>query len=139
MKAATLFLLRLTTGALLIIWGALKVMAPNVSVSVSDRYYSGALSAEALQTPLGIAQCLLGLAVILGLLRVIVYPVQAIVLGLGLAAIWQYIADPFGLYLLDEDTRQILFFPSSTVFIASLIMLAFKEDDRWTLDGVFGK
>ena len=136
MKSITLFFLRLTTGLLLVIWGAIKLAAPQAAIAVSDKYYSSALSAETLQTPLGAAQILLGALVILGVFRNIVYPLQAIVLGLGLAAIWKYILDPLGLYLLTEETRQVLFFPSSTVFIASLVLLAFKDDDRLSLGGL---
>ncbi|MEL7485697.1 MAG: hypothetical protein AAGJ87_00620 [Pseudomonadota bacterium] len=133
MKAATLLLLRLTTGLLLTIWGAIKLTAPNMSIAVSDRYYSSVLSGEAMQTPLGASQILLGVLVILGVFRAVVYPVQALVLGLSVVAIWKYIADPLGLYLLTEQTRQVLFFPSSTVFAASLVLLAFKADDRLSL------
>lgn len=136
MKALTLLLLRLTTGILLIIWGLVKINAPEVSASISDKYYFGLISTADLQMPLGVAQALLGAAVVLGIFRNIVYPLQAIVLGIGAAAIWQYILDPLGLYLLTEETRQLLFFPSSTVFAASLVLLAFKDEDRLSLGGM---
>ena len=57
-------------------------------------------------------------------------------LVVGALAIWQYLIDPLGLYLLDEETRQILFFPSTTVAIASLIMIVFKSDDHIALDNL---
>lgn len=136
MKSLLLLLLRITTGALLVIWGLIKVMAPAAAIGVSNKYYGGLISAEALQPILGWAQITLGALVILGLLRVIVYPLQAVVLVVGAAAIWQYLVDPLGLYLLDEETRQVLFFPSTTVAIASLIMLAFKSDDTLALDSI---
>ena len=136
MKSLLLLLLRFTTGALLIIWGLIKVMAPAAAIGVSNKYYGGLISAEALQPILGWAQVALGAFVILGLLRVIVYPLQAVVLVVGAAAIWQYLVDPLGLYLLDQETRQVLFFPSTTVAVASLIMLAFKSDDTIALDSV---
>jgi len=139
MKALLLLALRVTTGLLLVIWGLIKAMAPEVSQSVSDRYYDGILSMEALQFPLGAAQIILGVLVILGLARMITYPLQALVLVVGAGAIWQYIADPMGLYLLTEETRNVLFFPSSTVAIASLILLAFKEYDILALDKLFDR
>ncbi|MEK7265484.1 MAG: hypothetical protein AAB227_05225 [Pseudomonadota bacterium] len=134
MKPVLLFALRLTTGALLIIWGLIKAGAPQTAIHVSDKYYSGVLSAEALQAPMGWAQIGLGALVMLGLARRIVYPLQAAVLLIGAAAIWKYLADPLGLYLLTEETRQVLFFPSTTVAVASLILLAFKGDDLLSLD-----
>ena len=73
--------------------------------------------------------------VILGIFRQIVYPLQALVLGAGAMAIWKYLLDPLGLYLLTEETRQVLFFPSSTVFAASIILLAFKDYDTLSLGG----
>jgi putative oxidoreductase len=139
MKALLLLALRITTGALLILWGSIKAFAPETAIHVSDKYYSGALSDGALQTPMGLAQIVLGALVILGLLRRITYSVQAIVLVVGAAAIWKYIADPLGLYLMTEETRQVLFFPSTTVAIASLILLAFLDEDGLSLDRLLFK
>lgn len=136
MKALTLFLMRLTTGLLLIIWGAIKINAPETTVRISDTYYKGFLSETSLLTPLGGAQILLGALVILGVFRQIVYPIQAIVLGIGAVAIWQHILDPLGLYLVEESARRTLFFPSSTVFAASLVIMAFKEYDGLSLGAI---
>lgn len=137
LKPILLLALRTTTGALLIIWGLIKAQAPQTAIHVSDKYYSGVLSAEALQTPMGWAQIALGALVVLGLARRIAYPLQAAVLLIGAAAIWKYLLDPLGLYFLTEETRQVLFFPSTTVAVASLILLAFKGDDRLALDSAF--
>ncbi len=136
MKSTLLLALRVSTGALLIIWGLIKAKAPEAAIGVSDKYYSGLLSAEALQGPLGWGQALLGVLVILGVLRAVTYPLQAAVLVIGAAAIWKYLVDPLGLYLLNEETRQVLFFPSTTVAVASLILLAFRSDDRLALDRI---
>ncbi len=134
MKALLLLLLRATTGLLLVIWGLIKVRAPESAIGVSDKYYGGMISAEALQPILGWGQIALGAFVILGLLRIVAYPLQALVLVVGAAAIWPYLADPLGLYLLDREASKVLFFPSTTVAVASLIMLAFKSDDGLALD-----
>ncbi|MBC7830619.1 MAG: hypothetical protein H7Y62_01195, partial [Hyphomicrobium sp.] len=37
-------------------------------------------------------------------------------------------------YLLDRESSQILFFPSITVAAATLVLIAFRNDDRWSLD-----
>jgi uncharacterized membrane protein YphA (DoxX/SURF4 family) len=138
MKALALLLLRASTGALLMIWGMIKVAAPEAAIGVSDKYYQGLLSAKDIQTGLGAAEIVLGALVILGLFRAIVYPLQTVVLGLGVAAIWKYIADPFGMYLLTRETAQVLFFPSTTVFAATLILLAFKDYDTLSADRLRG-
>lgn len=134
MKAALLLALRATTGALLIIWGAMKILEPAHAITVSDKFYENLLSAQTLQMPLGIAEIALGVLVILGLFRRFAYPAQALVLCAGALAIWQYLLDPLGLWLLTPETRIYLFFPSTTVAVASLIMLAFKEHDTIALD-----
>ncbi|HAH10043.1 MAG TPA: hypothetical protein DCL54_18140 [Alphaproteobacteria bacterium] len=139
MKALTLLLLRVTTGALLCIWGFIKIGAPDAAIGVSNKYYNGLLSAKELQMGLGIAEIVLGVLVVAGLFRRVVYPLQAVVLGLGLAAIWKYIADPFGMYLLTRETSQVLFFPSTTVFAATLIILAFREYDTLSADNALGR
>lgn len=138
MKAIALLLLRVTTGALLTIWGFIKIAAPEAAIGVSDKYYQGYLSAKDIQMALGGAEIALGVLVILGLFRTIAYPLQTLVLGLGLAAIWKYIADPFGMYLLTRETAQVLFFPSTTVFAATLILLAFREYDTLSADHMRG-
>jgi putative oxidoreductase len=134
MKAASLAFLRVSTGLLLIIWGLIKVAAPDAAIHVSDTYYAGMLSMQSLQTPLGVAEAVLGLLVVLGLFRPIVLPLQALVLVVGAAAIWRYLLDPLGLYLLTEETRQVLFFPSLGIAAASLVSWAFCDEDRFVLD-----
>lgn len=138
-KALALLALRITTGILLVMWGAIKIGSPEAAIRVSNTYYHNLLSASALQMPLGIAQAALGVFVILGLARRLTYPLQVIVLGLGTAAIWKYLVDPLGLWLLTEETRKPLFFPSSTVFVATIILLLYKADDRLALDSLFGR
>ncbi|WP_372572280.1 hypothetical protein [Ruegeria jejuensis] len=136
MKSALLLALRLSTGLLLVIWGLIKAIAGETAIEVSDKFYGGALSAQNLQAILGWAEVVLGLLIILGLFRKITYSIQAIILVGGALAIWKYILDPFGMYLVDEASRQVLFFPSFTVAVGSLILLAFMSEDRIALDRI---
>ena len=80
---------------------------------------------------------MIGLLVCLGLFRRYVYPAQAVILCAGALAIWKYLLDPFGLYLLNAESRQVLFFPSLAVAAATLVLLAFRSDDRLSLDAKF--
>ena len=136
MKAYTLLFLRITTGLLIAIWGLIKILSPQIAAKVSDKYYGGAISSDALQMPLGFLQALFGVVIILGVFRKVIYPLQSIFLGFGLLAIWKHIFDPLGLYLLTPATSQVLFFPSLTVFAATLILIAFKEDDVISWDAI---
>ena len=84
--------------------------------------------------PWGIFQIAVGTLVILGLFRRIVYPLQAAILCIGALAIWKYLLDPFGMYLLSREDSQLLFFPSLCLAAATLVILAFRDDDRLALD-----
>ena len=76
MKALSLLLMRIGTGLLLMIWGAIKIMAPEVAIGVSDKYYGSVVSQDMLQMPWGLLQVVVGLAVVLGIFRKIVYKVS---------------------------------------------------------------
>ena len=135
MKSLTLFLLRLSTGLLMVVWGLIKIQSPQAAIGVSNKYYGGTISADALQMPLGALQVLVGILVIAGIFRRIVYPIQAVWLVLGAVTIWRYILDPFGLYLFaSSEEAQVLFFPSFTVAIAAIILLVYRDDDDWSVD-----
>ena len=138
MKAFSLLLLRVTTGVLLIVWAMVRLGGTEHAIAISDKYYYGLASTETIQYALGGPQLLLGLAVVLGLFRRLVYPIQAVVLFVGAAAVWPSLLDPLGL-IFGEDNVNILFFPSTTVFAATLILLAFRGDDRLSLDVMLGR
>ena len=132
MRALILLLLRASTGLLLIIWGLPRVFTPELGQKLSDTFYMGLFNGQLLHQAMGATEAILGLLVILGLFRKYTYPLQAIVLGFGLFTILPYIVDPHGIWLVDEP--KTLFFPSTTVFIATLVMLLFKSEDRYALD-----
>ncbi len=133
-KAASLLLLRIGTGFLLILWGALRVISPAAGPGLATKYYGGFLNVQSLQVAFGVAEVVIGLLVIAGLWRRIAYMLQALILIPGALLLWRFLLDPMGLYLLDKESSQILFFPSITVAAATLVLLAFCDEDRWSLD-----
>ena len=133
-KAASLLLLRIGTGLLLILWGALRVMSPAAGPGLANKYYSGFLDLQGLQIGFGVAEVVIGLLVVIGLFRRVSYLLQAVILVPGALILWRYLLDPMGIYLLDKETSQILFFPSITIAAATLVLLAFRDEDRWSLD-----
>ncbi|MEO8141227.1 MAG: hypothetical protein ABI617_01065 [Sphingomicrobium sp.] len=133
-KAASLLLLRIGTGLLLILWGALRVISPAAGPGLSNKYYGGFLDVQSLQIGFGAAEVITGLLVVVGLFRRISYALQAFILVPGAIVLWRYLLDPMGMYLLDRESSQILFFPSITIAAATLVLLAFQDDDRWSLD-----
>ncbi len=137
MKSGLLLALRASTGLLLIIWGSLRAFSPERGVGLADKYYGGAVNTETIQAAFGWGEIALGVFVILGLFRIVAYPLQALILVGGVFPIWKHILDPLGNYLFAADERaNILFFPSTTVAIATLIILAFREYDTLSLDRV---
>ncbi len=133
-KAASLLLLRIGTGLLLVLWGGLRVMSPAAGPGLATKYYGGFLDLQGLQITFGVAEVIIGLLVVVGLFRRISYLLQALILVPGALVLWRYLLDPMGLYLLDKESSQILFFPSITIAAASLVLLAFRDEDRWSLD-----
>jgi len=136
MKAITLLLLRLSTGVYLILWGLMKLRAKDMAVGVSEKYYNGLLSADIVNYAVGGLEVLVGVLVVLGLMRSIAYAGQVVFYLIGAAAIIKNLIDPFGLYL--AESAKLTFFPSWTLLFASLIIIAFKEYDEYSLDAKRG-
>ena len=133
-KAASLLLLRIGTGLLLVLWGALRVFSPNAGPGLANKYYGGFLDLQSLQIGFGVAELIIGLLVLVGLFRRISYTLQALILVPGAFVLWRDLLDPMGMYLLDKESSQILFFPSITIAAATLVLLAFRDEDRWSID-----
>lgn len=136
MKAKSLLFLRVSTGLLLLVWGLVRVAEPGIGAHVSEKYYAGLGAAHTVQLVWGAALLVVGTLTIAGLWRRIVYPAQAVVLVFGALSIWKYLLDPFGMWLLSREDSQILFFPSLTVAAASIVLLAFVDEDSLSIDAV---
>jgi len=109
-------------------------MSPAAGPGLATKYYSGFMGMQAIQIAFGVIEILIGVLVVLGLLRRFAYPLQALILVPGALMLWRYLLDPMGVYLLDRASSQILFFPSITVAAATLVLIAFHDEDRWSLD-----
>lgn len=136
-KAISLFLLRFSTGMYLVLWGIHKFTNVTQAIGLSDRFYGGLTSTEALMPVIGGLQIILGLLVILGLVRSISYMAQLAWYVIGLVPIIGYILDPFAAYLV--ETSHLTWFPSTTLLFASMIIIVFKESDTISLDHKRGK
>lgn len=132
MKAVTLLLLRLSTGIYLILWGLVKLQSKDMAVGVSDKYYGGLLSADIVNYGVGAIEVIIGVLVVLGLMRSIAYAGQIVFYLIGALAIIVNLVDPFGMYL--AEGAKLTFFPSWTLLFASLVIVAFKEYDSYSLD-----
>lgn len=133
-KALSLLFLRISTGLLCVIWGFIRIAEPKAGIGVNSKYYNGILASETAQYVWGAFLMIVGLLTILGLLRRYAYPLQAGILCVGALAIWKYLLDPLGMYLLTRETSQVLFFPSLGMAAATLVLIAFRRDDAYALD-----
>ncbi len=131
MKAWTLLFLRISLGWLLVIWGADKIFNAEHGVAVANKFYFGFLASERLLPIAGILQILLGLAVVAGLFRRWVYPVQILFNAASLLAVFASVIDPWGWFI--EGTNA-LFYPSLIIFAGSLLLIAYRDEDKLALD-----
>ncbi len=139
LKQFSLSFLRVATGLLLIIWGVVRLGAPEAGAGVSTTYYGGIGASTTVQYAWGAALVVIGTLVVVGLFRRFALPAQAVVLCCGALAIIKYLVDPLGMWLLSQEDSQLLFFPSLALAAASLLLVALRDDDRWTLDNRFGQ
>ncbi|MCH4562408.1 DoxX family protein [Halomonas sp. EGI 63088] len=130
-KIASLLLLRVSLGGLLLVWGVNKILNVDHSRAIAENFYSEVLASGTLLPLAGAGQILIGLLVIIGLARRWVYPLQLLLNGASLLAVSASVIDPWGWFL--EGTN-VLFYPSLIIFAGSLVVMAFREEDRFALD-----
>lgn len=131
MKIWTLLLLRVSLGWLLVIWGADKVFNVEHGMAVANKFYFGFLAAESAMRVAGALQMLVGLAVVLGFARRLVYPLQVLLNSASLLAVMQSVIDPWSWVF---EGSNALFYPSLIIFAASLLLIAYSDEDKWVLD-----
>ena len=122
-QARALLALRISLGLLMVVWGADKLVNPAHGMRVAERVYFGLPSPRALMPLLGIAQCALGVLVMLGVRQRVTLTALALITGLTLAGVWRSIIDPWGWYLPGTNA---LFFPSLIIFVGTLVLRAFR-------------
>lgn len=131
MKAWTLLALRLSCGLLMVWWGLDKLVNVEHGVAVAERFYLGIGTAPAFLQFFGVFQTLLGVAVMLGWRRRLLYPPLAAIAGVTAAGVWRSILDPWGWWL---GRTNALFYPSLIILAAVLVLMAFRAEDRLALD-----
>ena len=127
MKPWSLLLARLSLGLLMLIWGVDKLVNVKHGLTVSEHFYLGAFTSAALLQAFGVAQMALGVLILLGVARRFAYPALLAVTGATLLGVWKSVVDPWGWYL---EGANVLFYPSLIIFAASLVLWAFRDEDR---------
>jgi len=130
MKIWTLLLLRVSLGWLLVIWGADKVFNVEHGMAVANKFYFGFLAVESALQVAGVLQILVGLAVVVGFARRWVYPLQVLFNVASLLAVMQSVIDPWSWVF---EGSNPLFYPSLIIFAGSLLLIAYRDEDKWVL------
>ncbi|BFN28268.1 doxX protein [Pseudomonas sp. SCT] len=131
MKTWSLLFLRASLGWLLVIWGADKAFNPEHGMAIANKYYFGFLAMENALRLGGVLQMLVGVAIVVGFARRWVYPVQVLLNGASLLAVMQSVIDPWGWVF---EGSNVFFYPSLVIFASSLLLIAFRDQDRMVLD-----
>ena len=131
MKRWGLFLLRLTTGWLLVLWGIDKFQNVAHGQAVAETFYFGIGTQAVVQQIFGGIEILLGALVMLGLQRRRVYPVMLVVLAFTAIGVWKSIIDPWGWFL---DGSNVLFYPSAIIAAGALLLWGTIDEDGMALD-----
>ncbi len=133
MKRWGLFLLRVTMGWLLVLWGIDKLQNVAHAQAVAETYYFGIGTQVMVQQIFGVLETLLGAMVILGRHRRRLYPVMLVVLLFTSIGVWKSIVDPWGWFL---DGSNVLFYPSAIIAAGALLLWGTIEEDELALDAI---
>jgi len=135
MRAAALLLLRLSLGLLMVFWGLDKIVNVAHGVAVAETFYLGLVTAPGALRIFGGFQVVIGLLIVLGWMSRITYPVLLAITGVTLLGVWRSVVDPWGWAL---EGSNVLFYPSLIIFAGSLVLWAFRAEDRWAIDSKRG-
>jgi uncharacterized membrane protein YphA (DoxX/SURF4 family) len=130
-KAWSLFLLRVSTGLLLVFWGLDKLVNVEHSVRVAERFYLGVGATTWFLNAFGVIEILLGILVVVGKWRRLAYPAMLAIFTVSGLSVWKSIVDPWGWVF--EGTNA-LFYPSLIILAGALVLWGFREQDTIALD-----
>ncbi|MFI8479609.1 DoxX family membrane protein [Pseudomonas sp. NPDC078700] len=136
MKKWSLLLLRISLGWLLVIWGIDKVVNVEHGVAIANKFYMGMFAVDNLIQAGGLMQVLVGLLVVLGLMRRLIYPILLLLNTATLVAVAQSVIDPWSWFFAGSNA---LFYPSLIIFAGSLVVMAWRNEDRFALDTLTAK
>ena len=129
--ALWLLILRLGLGGFLLVWGLEKLMIPARTVRIYDFYYGFALDTS-MAPLLGLAQCLIVLAMMAGLWRRWSYGFAVLIHAYSTVATWRQIIDPWGLVF---GEVKHLYLAAVPILAALIVLYMLREHDIWSIDG----
>ena len=133
MKRWGLFLLRVTIGWLLVLWGIDKFQDVAHGQAVAETFYFGIGTQAVLLKVFGAAEILVGALVVLGFWRKRIYPVMFAILLFTAIGVWKSIIDPWGWFL---EGSSVLFYPSAIIAAGALLLWGTIEEDAMAVDAL---
>ncbi len=126
------FLLRVSLGLFLFLWGVDKIMAPADTLRIFEHFYKIQIGTAA-STALGIAEMLLGIAIILGRWRTLSYGLGLFFHMISTLSSWRQLLDPWGT-IWNQGKNSHLFLASIPVLAAFIVLFMNRGDGRFTFN-----
>ncbi|MBK0398370.1 hypothetical protein H0I76_04140 [Limibaculum sp. M0105] len=135
-QALALAATRIAMAGLMFWWGLVKGLNLGVGQAVSDGFYGGLFTVDALLVAFGWFQVAAAIALALGLFRRVLLPFQLVMNAFVAFSVSVWFIDPFWLWMPGEKPFQFgqLFYPSIIVAAVSWLLLALREQDWLALD-----
>ncbi len=128
--ALALLILRLSLGIFLLLWGVEKLVIPERTVGIYDKFY-GIPMTTTLAPLLGVAQIALSLALLSGLWRRWSYGLATLLHAYSVVTSWESLIDPWG--LIGGEVKH-LFLAGVPVLAGFVVLYMLRELDIWTID-----
>ncbi len=131
MKRWGLFLLRVSTGWLLVLWGLDKIVNVEHSQRVAETFYLGIGSQALFLNFFGVLETILGALVVIGLWRSKTYPLMFLVVLVSGLSVWKSIIDPWNWFM---EGNNVLFYPSLIILAGAMTLWGLSDQDTLTID-----
>ncbi len=122
-----LVLLRVTVGIFFLLWAVEKLVMPEVTASIWEKFYRIPISLN-LAYPIGVVNSLMALALIAGFLRTVTYAYWTLFHTISVLSTWSYLIKPFG-------GPNHLFLAGVPIVAAMVALFMLREWDVLSVDG----
>ncbi len=129
--ALALLILRVSLGVFLLLWGLEKIIIPDRTVGIYDKFYGIPIDV-AIAPMLGALQIALSIALLIGFQRRWSYGIATLLHAYSVISSWQALIDPWG--LIYGEVKH-LFLAGVPVLAGFVVLYMLREMDIWTVDG----
>ena len=133
--ALALLILRLSLGVFLLLWGLEKIIIPDRTVGIYDKFYGIPID-TAIAPMLGALQIALSVALLIGFKRRWSYGLATLLHTYSVVSSWRSLIDPWG--LIYGEVKH-LFLAGVPVLAGFIVLYMLREMDLWTVDGRRGR